>query len=73
MSRSGQLGGSSLHQKRGQTFVRPLTGDEVCTPSLRRSEGRRGQFGGRCPGHAASKTSLPTLNGQQKINKLNID
>jgi hypothetical protein len=41
--------------------------DEVYTLSLQRSEGRRGQLGGRCPSRAASKTSLPTLNGQRNL------
>ena len=42
-----------------------LRGDEVYTPSPRRSEGRRDQLGGRCPSRAASKTPMPTLNGQR--------
>ena len=43
--------------------------DEVYTPSPRRSEGRRDQLGGRCPSRVASKTSLPTLNGQRNSNR----
>jgi len=50
--------------------LRPAShSDEVYTPSLRRSEGRRDQLGGRCPSRAASKTSLPTLNGQRNSNR----
>ena len=44
-----------------------LRGDEVYTPSPRRSEGRRDQLGDRCPSRAASKTSMPTLNGQRNL------
>jgi len=50
----------------GRTCVRP-PGDEVYTPSPRRSEGQRGQLGGRCSHRAASKTSMPTLNEQRDL------
>jgi len=44
-----------------------LRGDEVYTPSPRRSEGWRDQLGGRCSSRATSKTSMPTLNEQRNL------
>ena len=52
--------------EKGRPDFRPaFLSDEVYTPSLRRSEGRRDQLGDRCPSRVASKTSLLTLNGQR--------
>src|SRR5215469_11349762 len=57
---------AKVNKKNERPDLRPAShSDEVYTPSLRRSEGRRDQLGGRCPSRAASKTSLPTLNGQR--------
>ena len=53
-----------LENTGGRTCVRP-PGDEVYTPSPRRSEGQCGQLGGRCSNRTASKTSMPTLNEQR--------
>jgi hypothetical protein len=53
-------------KQRGRTFVRPR-GDEVkyaFTEALRRAT--RPTWG-RCPSRAASKTSMPTLNGQRNF------
>jgi hypothetical protein len=55
-------------QKSERPDLRPASlDDEVYTPSSRRSEGRRDQLGDRCPSRAASKTSMPTLNGQRNL------
>jgi hypothetical protein len=56
--------GTVLGKTKGRTFVRPR-GDEVkyaFTEALRRAT--RPTWG-RCPSRAASKTSMPTLNGQR--------
>src|SRR5258705_12005295 len=42
-----------------------LSGDEVYTPSPRRSEGWRGQLFARCSNRTTSKTSILTLNEQR--------
>src|SRR5258708_24935750 len=44
-----------------------LSGDEVYTPSPRRSEGWRGQLSGRCSNRTTSKTSTLTLNEQRNL------
>jgi hypothetical protein len=59
-------------EKKGRTFVRPR-GDEVYyafTDALRRAT--RPTWG-RCPSRAASKTSMPTLNGQRNLNYTQTD
>jgi hypothetical protein len=60
---------SMKHSKKGEgpDFRPAFRGDEVYTPSPRRSEGRRDQLGGRCSSRAASKTSMPTLNEQRNL------
>ncbi len=58
------LRGSSVQYQRAGLASGPRS-DEVLTPSLRRSEGQRGQLGGRCSHRTASKTSMPTLNEQR--------
>src|SRR6476619_7688808 len=47
-----------------------LSGDEVYTPSSRRSEGWRGQLFGRCSNRTTSKTSILTLNEQRNCSSL---
>ena len=44
-----------------------LSGDEVYTPSPRRSEGWRGQLFARCSNRTTSKTSILTLNEQRNL------
>src|SRR6266699_6999600 len=47
-----------------------LSGDEVYTPSPRRSEGWRGQLFARCSNRTTSKTSILTLNEQRNLLRL---
>src|SRR5438445_3973062 len=47
-----------------------LSGDEVYTPSPRRSEGWRGQLFARCSNRTTSKTSILTLNEQRNLRSL---
>src|SRR5262252_1521174 len=44
-----------------------LSGDEVYTPSPRRSEGWCGQLFARCSNRTTSKTSILTLNEQRNL------
>src|SRR5204863_9302570 len=44
-----------------------LSGDEVYTPSPRRSEGWHGQLFARCSNRTTSKTSILTLNEQRNL------
>ena len=50
-----------------------LSGDEVYTPSPRRSEGWCGQLFARCSNRITSKTSILTLNEQRNLHTLLID
>jgi hypothetical protein len=52
-------------KKRKAGLTSGLSGDKVYTPSPRRSEGQRGQLGGRCPSHRCEQNPFPTLNGQR--------
>ena len=56
---------------KGRTFVRPL----LMTRFIRLHPGaQKGDATnlGRCPSRAASKTSMPTLNGQRNLHSLTI-
>jgi hypothetical protein len=46
-----------------------LSGDEVYTPSPRRSEGWYGQLFARCSNRTTSKTSILTLNEQRNLHR----
>ena len=46
-----------------------LSGDEVYTPSPRRSEGWCGQLFARCSNRTTSKTSILTLNEQRNLHR----
>jgi hypothetical protein len=66
----GGNGDSEVHPMRTdkEPDLHPaLSGDEVYTPSPRRSEGWRGQLFARCSNRTTSKTPILTLNEQRNL------